>query len=228
MTLQVAPFADGLQIAYRDDTIDAWVMQSGFATGDWSRYDYQPEPDHVILDAGAHIGTFALRAATRVPEGRVFAIEASRGTYDVLAHNVRLNGMEHLQADHLALSDQAGTVRLHHSEHNWGHTITKAVSDDGELVPATSLSAYLADNEIDRCHFAKFNCEGAEFPALMATEVSDLRKFDNMLVLYHLDLVDEDVYGLEELERHLGAAGFELRRGTRSPTRGRIIARRAD
>ena len=36
--------------------------------------EYVPKKDDVIIDVGAHIGTFALNAAIIVPRGKVYAI----------------------------------------------------------------------------------------------------------------------------------------------------------
>lgn len=217
---------NGLRIAYREGSVDERAVQHWMERLDQPVPDrYELRPDDTILDIGAHIGGFTLLAASLVPQGRVLAVEACRENHDLLVRNVELNGLENVETAHLALSDQRGEIRLHHSASgNWGHTITQALESGSEAVPAETLGGYLSAREVDRCGFAKLNCEGAEFPILMSASGETLRAIRQMLVFYHLDLIGE-TYSLGDLERHLEEAGFELRRRQRSPVRGRLSAR---
>ena len=220
--------ASGLRIALREGTVDGravepWIAQLGGEA---------PNPlglpvDGTILDVGAHVGGFTLPAARMVPKGRVLAVEACRESYELLARNVTLNGLANVETAHLALAGHSGELNLHHDpEGNWGHNITRAMGHgDREVVAARTLAEFLAERRIERCDLAKFNCEGAEFPILMAAAPETLARIDLMLILYHCDLVEEP-YDLEGLESQLRAAGFAVERFPTSATRGRIIARR--
>jgi FkbM family methyltransferase len=223
--VRVAPFVEDLRIAYRPGTIDERVIATDLATVDLDRADRRVRPDDVVLDVGAHIGTFALRIGKRVPDGRVFAIEASRDSYELLVRNVALNNMARISTDRFAMSDRAGSIRLHHDHENWGHTIMKPVTARGEAVPTVTLGQYLDDRGIERCNLAKLNCEGAEFPILMAASDADLRRIERLVVFYHLDLVDER-FSLDALEQRLAASGFETEVSSPLPLRGHIVARR--
>lgn len=225
--LRVKGFGEGgLRIAYREGTVDEQAIQP------WMEWLHQPPPrshepprDGVILDIGAHIGGFTLLAAGIVSSGRVLAVEACRESYELLIHNVELNGLTNVEATHMALTDRPGEIRLHHNPAgNWGHTITKPLQAGGESVRTETLAGYLRDHAVDHCTLAKLNCEGAEFPILMGAPIETLRTIEQMLILYHSDLVDER-YSLAMLEDHLEAAGFELEQSASTPDRGRIFAR---
>ena len=73
--------------------------------------------------------------------------------------------------------------------------------------------------------FAKFNCEGAEFPILMSADQLTLSKFDKMLVLYHCDLVS----GASErvLHEKLQHCGFRTSTRNQTEDRGWMIATRS-
>jgi FkbM family methyltransferase len=229
-SLRVRDFGrGGLRIACREGTIDEraierwreWLEQPSPRPG-------EPRPDDTILDVGAHIGGFTLLAAGLVPEGRVLAVEACRESYEMLLHNIELNGLRNVEAAHLALSDCSGEARLYYdAAGNWGHTITKPMDAGGEPVPTETLAAYLRDRGVDRCDMAKLNCEGAEFPILMGASAETLRKLRRMLVFYHLDLVEEPD-ALAGLERHLSDAGFELEHFGKGGGRGYLSARLDD
>jgi FkbM family methyltransferase len=186
--------------------------------------EYRVGPSDVILDVGAHVGAFAIEAARRVPDGRVLAVEASLESFNYLRVNRALNGADNLEVDHLALSDRQGMVMLYHDIGNWGHSITKRLSSRTERVPSETLAGYLNRKQVDRCDFAKLNCEGAEFPILLSSSAETLGRFRRLLVLYHTDLVPNQP--VEALEGHLVATGFRLRHFNRARGRGWIYAER--
>lgn len=217
----------GFDIAYRTGSVDLDVIHHSFDADIFlpAIPGYTLPPDAVVIDVGAHIGTFTLLAARKAPRGRVFAIEASRETFEILSENIAMNGAANVTAHHLALAGASGVVTLHHDpEGNYGHTITKALSSSGETVAATTLARYLDDYGIGRVDLVKFNCEGAEFPILLATPANALRRIGRMIVLYHGDLVGED--DAAKILAHLDACGFDTRVEQQRGDRGWIIATR--
>lgn len=217
---------DGRLLAYRLHSVDTAVIYHSFDRDIFfaALPGISIPEDAAILDVGAHIGTFALLASEKVPRGRVLAVEASRDTFELLRANVELNRRTNIVAEHLALAGHEGEVTLHHDpDGNYGHSITKPLSDSCEVVKATTLPRYLDERRIDAVAVAKFNCEGAEFPILLATPAGALRRIHTMVILYHCDLVDRPV---SALLAHVQAAGFETTVRAESSDRGWIIARR--
>lgn len=215
-----------LDIAYRVATSDEDVLKASFEHDIFFSAvpEYNLGPHDTIIDVGAHIGTFSLLAATKLPNGRVFAIEACQDTFNILRVNVALNHLRNVEVFHFALSDAAGQTTLHYDEGNWGHSITKRLSPRGEIVATDTLTAFMVDNSIERCNFIKFNCEGAEFPIVLSTPIEVLRRIERMLILYHCDLSEER--SADELVQHLQAAGFHSRLFNQTPHRGWIFAQR--
>jgi FkbM family methyltransferase len=215
-------------VAFRSGTADESVLDHSFDKDIFFAGvpEYHVGATDVIIDVGAHIGTFSMLAARKAPQGRIYAIEASLETFNYLRTNIALNRLDHVRPFYLALSDRKGTVRLHHDRGNWGHSIMKEMSSRGEEVPSDTLENFLGENRIEDCAFIKFNCEGAEFPILMNTSNEILRTIRMMLVLYHEDLAEG--YSLAALRAKLEEAGFttELRNPRR--TRGWLIAQRKD
>lgn len=214
------------RVAYRGDTADEKVLAHSFANDIFFARvpEFRPGKDAVIIDVGAHIGTFALLAASLAKDGHVFAIEASLETCNYLKVNVALNSALPFSVFHLALADHDGEVTLHHDCRNWGHSITRKWSARGETVRSMTLTGFMQAQVIDHVDFIKFNCEGAEFPILMTTPLETLRKVGMMLVLYHLDLVARR--SLAELLDKLTQAGFKTDLRHQKRHRGWIVARR--
>ena len=213
----------GFQIAYRKGTVDEEVLgRDDIFFSDVP--EYEPGPDHVILDIGAHIGSFCLLAASKVPQGKVYAVEACGETFNYLTINIALNHMQNVESSQIALAGSEGTTTLYYDEGNWGHSITKKLSSRGEEVSTKTLAGYMAENGIERCNFAKLNVEGAEFPILLNASAETLSRIDLMLIHYHVDLVNG--FGLDDLLDHLHQSGFETRVPDRLNVRGEIIATR--
>jgi len=215
---------DGFEMAYRPATVDEAVLKESFSHDIFFSGvpEYQPAENDVIVDIGAHIGTFAVLAASKAKRGAVHAIEACQDTFDFLRMNAALNRMTYLHAHHLALSGKRGLCTLYHDAENWGHSVVHQQSASSETVESCTLLEFFEENRIDRCNFVKFNCEGAEFPILLGSSPELLRRIDGMLVLYHGDLWTEN--STEELIAHLQASGFTCVTRNQAGSRGWIVA----
>jgi FkbM family methyltransferase len=222
-TLRIRNF-DSFEMAYRPGTVDGVVLKDSFSHDIFFSGvpEYQPGEADVILDVGAHIGTFAVLAASKVPHGAVHAIEACQETFDFLRMNAALNRKTNLHAHHLALSGKRGICTLYHAAENWGHSVVHQQSASSETVESRTLQEFFEENGIDKCNFVKFNCEGAEFPILLGSSSELLRRIGVMLVLYHCDLWTENPK--EELIAHLEASGFTCVIRNQTESRGWIVA----
>ena len=213
-----------LCVAYRTGTADEQVVGHSFQDDIFlpELPEYEPGANDVVIDVGAHIGTFTMLVAPRVR--RVYAVEASRETFDYLRVNCLMNDLDNVKAFHLALGGSTGTTVLHHARANWEHSImtTRARSPDSEVVRVSTLRDFMSGQGIDRCSLLRMNCEGAEFPILLNAPLDVLRTIDFLLILYHCDLAPG--YKPEQLDAHLRSAGFEVQIRNRTSDRGWIIA----
>lgn len=217
-------YFSGFEMAYRTNTADERVIKQSFENDIiFSGVpEYQPDGDHIIIDVGAHIGTFSIFAASKTKQGRVYAIEASQDSFNFLKINVALNKCNNVSIHHLALADKDGSIALYHDQGSWGHSTVKRLSLSSETVNSCTLSSFLEENGINECHFMKLNCEGSEFPILLNTPNDVLRKFGIILVMYHCDLWENNTE--DDLVSHLMSSGFKCVFRNRDPKRGWIIA----
>ena len=219
---------DGFELAYRKGTADEKVITDSFDRDIFFPRvpEYQTADDHVIIDLGAHIGTFSLLASSKVKRGKVYAIEASEDSFNLLRINVSLNNATNISVHHLAITDRKGTCRLYYDRGNWGHSIVSRPSNYYETVTSCTLADFLESNRIEKCHFMKLNCEGAEFPILLSTPGSVLLRFNVILVLYHCDLWTNNTE--TDLLSHLQSGGFNTIVRNQSEKHGWIIATNKD
>lgn len=216
----------GFEVAYRKNTADEDVIGHSFDNDIFFKGvpEYQPRDGDVIIDMGAHIGTFSLLASSKVGNGKVYSIEASQETFNLLRINVALNKCSNISVHHLAMADKDGECTLYHDtvEGNWGHSTVKKLSEINETVKSCALSTFMEMNQIDRCDFMKLNIEGAEFPVLLNTPSIVLQRFGTILVLYHCDLWADNTD--VDMISHLESSGFDCSVPLRSDIRGWIIA----
>ena len=214
----------GFEVAYRKDSADEAVLGYSFDNDIFfsGAPEYQPDEGHVIIDIGAHIGTFSLLASSKVRHGKVYAVEASEESFNLLRINVALNRCANISVHHLAMADKEGTYMLYHDTDNHGHSTVKRISKSSETVKSCTLSTFLERNRINECHFMKLNCEGGEFPILLSTPNNVLQRFGTIVVRYHCDLWSNHTE--DDLISHLESSGFNCVIRKESKKRGWIIA----
>jgi FkbM family methyltransferase len=119
------------------------------------------EPGSVVLDLGAHLGTFSLAAAARGV--RVIAVEASPRNAEFLRASARANGFDDIVVVQAAVSDDSGTVRFR-EEGAWGQ-ITDEWAPSVVEVRAQPVSNVLRDHGAARIDLVKLDVEGSEIAA---------------------------------------------------------------
>lgn len=124
------------------------------------------KPGDTVVDIGAHIGLYTLRAAAAVgPEGHVIAFEPMSTNFALLSENVTLNGYGRRVALHnTAVSDSAGTARLGKSDLNTGDNSLTGERSSGETVTTVVLDEVLGEGA--RIDVLKMDIQGGEPMAL--------------------------------------------------------------
>ena len=219
--------AMGFTVAFRPASSDEAVIAHSFENDIFLSGvpEYQPQSSHTVLDVGAHLGDFSLLLSRRV--ARVYSVEARRETFALLKTNLFLNSVTNVIADHAALGDRNGYAQLYLATEgeSWGDSTTFNFNGSAESVPSFTLERFLFERNIPHVDFAKFNCEGAEFPILMSADKQTLSKFGTLLVLYHCDLVSGGKENM--LHEKLRQCGFRTTTRNKTQSRGWIIATRS-
>lgn len=214
-------------ISFRKGTEDEKVLSHSFENDIFYREipSFKPTDTPIVFDIGAHIGTFSLLTAQRYPNSKIYAFEASKETFDLLALNINNNMIGNIKAYHRAVASSEGEVKLYHSKEtgNWGHSITSELSDSSEVVEAVNLSTFIEDNDIQKIDLVKFNCEGAEFEIINSLRDAQIKNIIRAgLILYHQDLVS-DLNQLNLLEKRFIRLGFRVKVIEKSKRRGWLI-----
>jgi len=141
----------------------------------------------VVVDGGAHIGTFS-RFALGEGARKVVAFEPDPQNVECLKRNFEEElGAGRLVVVQKALWSSSGNLDLMRGLNSAQSAVTERGHGLGEPVPATTIDEALKELKLDRVDFIKLDIEGAERQA-MAGAADTLRRFAPRMVLctYHL------------------------------------------
>ena len=164
-----------------------WNLLIGVPSGDWrlaaylslgGHFEYGTEilyrkvirSDMVVVDIGSNVGIYTLHALKAGAE--VYAFEPTPETFNILRHNVALNGFEYSPKVHLynsAVSDREEITEFAVVSNSCGHNSMFRENKDDKIirVPTVRLDDTLDGIKID-CF--KVDVEGAEMLVLNGME----------------------------------------------------------
>lgn len=171
-----------------------------FVAGEYDFLDIRP--GDAVLDAGANVGDFTVRAARLVgAKGRVVAIEANPASLALLRSNIATNALENVVVIERFISDSESMATVHDK----GSYTVSSASEGGtdRRVIAADIDTVLATAGISHVDVAKIDIEGMEVAAIKKQQyVDDLRE---LAVETHSSELQSSVTSL------LSARGFDLR-----------------
>lgn len=148
------------------------------------------QPGMTFMDIGSNVGLFAIAAAKKLVNSRVYAFEPCSWTFQMLQQNIRLNNLSNVIPIRTALGDYKGEALLQINAPNKDglNTIGSPSHSDcqvvaSEMVPITTLDAFVAANGIAQVDVMKVDVEGAELLVFQGGQYLLQRK-DAPLILY--------------------------------------------
>jgi FkbM family methyltransferase len=137
---------------------------------------FNPKQGDIVVDVGAHIGRYTIIASKRVGEnGKVIAIEAHPGNYEMLNRNIKLNGLTNVMTLNYAVYSKETKIKLflpgEKSNRTIYNTLISSRATDEEKfveVNANTLDNLLQQGGISdaEVNWIKIDVEGAELEVL--------------------------------------------------------------
>jgi FkbM family methyltransferase len=187
---------------------DCWLSRSYLSDG------AEILPGNTVVDVGANIGCFTLFAARSVgPSGRVISVEPGAETFQRLQRHVTMNHLNNVMPMQAAVAAEPGPIELHNCPNGLFSSMFSEIdgrSNAGTVqrVDGFTLEQVLAKNSVDRCHFLKLDCEGAEHGIVRTISKETAAKIDQIgMELHQVQGTDENV-----LIRKLEQFGFTMTR----------------
>ncbi len=175
-----------------------------------------------IVDIGAHIGTFTIKAALQASAGKVYSFELAPDNFNLLLENIELNKLTNVTASNIAISDRKGEVSVHINSDN--SLASSLANTSNETSLSTKINTETLDNivalyKLDRIDFLKIDCEGSEYDILFSASDAALSMTNNICV--EADNIDQ-ARNPEIMVKFLNEKNF-LTESVRTPYGGIVI-----
>ncbi|MER3410478.1 MAG: hypothetical protein C4306_10400 [Thermoleophilia bacterium] len=167
--------------------------------------DLAPSGQATVVDVGAHVGSFAVEVARRIPGARVFCYEPNPRACAYLRSNIEDNGMEtRISVVPKGVGSRPGRAVLFDA--GGESTLVSSLRSDGAPpIEVEVVSFAEAVNDVGpRIDLLKLDCEGSEYALLLETSDTLWTGVERVVLEYH------PVAGLgwEDVRRRLGELGF--------------------
>jgi len=183
---------------------------------------FLPKQGDIVVDIGAHMGRYTIISSKRVgANGKVVAIEAHPGNFEMLKSNIKLNQLTNVTPLNYAVYSKETKIKLYLPDEESGYTMHHSImsnyvftkykdktEDKFVEVSANTLDYLLQLNEITDVNWVKIDVEGAEFEVLKgASNVLSKSKDIALLIEVH----GKDTYGpiIESLRSYNFKIDFE-------------------
>jgi FkbM family methyltransferase len=136
---------------------------------------FSPKDGDIVVDVGAHMGRYTIIASKQVgPNGKVIAIEAHPGNFEMLNRNIKLNGLTNVMSMNYAVYSKQTKIKLYLPGGESGYALfntiilNRAKTEKFVEVDANTLDSILQQNGIrqEDVNWIKIDVEGAEFEVL--------------------------------------------------------------
>jgi FkbM family methyltransferase len=171
----------------------------------------------VVIDIGAHIGLFAVRAAQLTRHtGKVYAFEPTPNTQKLLQGTIALNKMhDSIIPRKEAVAEKDGVTYFYVSD-NEGDNSNSLVGyrEDKELhkteVELTSIDSFVRKQNLTRIDFIKIDAEGYEYNVLKGAEETFLKFRPKAILALHPDGIRSNGNFLEEIYDLLKKLNYQV------------------
>jgi FkbM family methyltransferase len=212
---------------FRQNTIDQQIFEHINIHNEYRLPDVLL-PDDIIIDIGAHIGSFSYAALQR-GSNYVYGFEAERSNYECALHNLRFFN-DRAKIAHKAVwrSDQvverlrfAGSADSANTS-GGGVLWSGAAGTPIEAISLDDILRDITDNGRKRVRLLKIDCEGAEFPILLTSNMLSVidsiygefheagGHYDQGTIPDHAQVPGFERFTIVELGDTLDQAGFNV------------------
>jgi FkbM family methyltransferase len=177
-------FRDGLKAVVRHNASDGAMLNETALLEVYRWLAGKIDKDSIVVDAGAHIGSFTIACCRNAK--KVVVIEAEPSNAKITSENIRLNRMSNCAVLNAALAGKPGKLRFSTDGSSAAYNMFKG-GNKGVSVSAVTLPGIMGKYGLDRIDCLKMNIEGAEEGVIMN---SPLDKIHYIMMEIHPQFVD--------------------------------------
>ncbi len=167
-------------------------------------------PKDIVIDIGAHIGSFTLLASKKANKGKVLSYEPSQESFKLLKENVKINNGNNIILHNEAVGKNSGEGYLFQHKNNAENSLYKK-SNNKKKIHLTTLAEIFRKYQLNKCDVLKLDCEGAEYDILFSSG-NQLSKVKKIILEYHEPTYFgiDNKYSVNSLMEFLKKKGFKV------------------
>lgn len=220
---------DGGTLRIRSAPMDMHILHRVLGRDEYALDAFSPGSFDVVVDVGAHLGFFAIRAAPLAR--RVISLEPSEENFEILQRNV--SHLPNVTPVRAAVAPQPGELAFHVSaipSASSLYPVARHPVKEVRTVRGLTLEDVFREHGVERCDLLKIDVEGAEYPILYGLPDRLWPSIRRICLEYDPVPDAPPEWTGEKLEERLRAAGYRVRRvpSKHPPGKGRLWAVRAD
>lgn len=172
----------------RPHSFDKYAIWENWQLGQYFNPDKPISPDSIIVDIGAHIGSFAILAAKKAHRGRVLAFEPHPENFRLLQKNIRVNRCSNIQAFPYAVTGNGSSKSANlfiYPTHSGSHSLVHKISSSSITIPTITLPQILTRYRLPQIDLLKIDAEGSEFDILLNAPTKILSKIHSISLEFH-------------------------------------------
>jgi len=194
---------------YRENSCDEYTIRQVYGGSEYSIGDLGINANSIIIDVGAHIGSFTIKVAEMATKGKIFSFEPEPSNFRLLKKNIQINKLKNVCLFKKGIARETGRFKLYKflPRETASYSIVAAFSQPFIMIDCVSLEETLRENEIKSVDLLKLDCEGAEYQILYNTPPECLVKINRIVIEYHDYLTNDNI---EKLKEFLQKNGFKM------------------
>lgn len=134
----------------------------------------------VVVDVGANVGYFAAFCFTRFPKATVISVEPIPKNLSLLETNRSMNSDKDWKVFEGAVSNSDGEITIKFDDSDSFTTAASAyemnAGSDEITVHSIRLEKLMEENQLERIHILKLDCEGSEYDILYSLGPDTLKR----------------------------------------------------
>lgn|SRR3989338_5069093 len=178
---------NGIKMETRCQTTDLGTMHTHFIGQENDRFLSQLNENPIIIDIGAHIGTFSIYAMKKVPTVTIYSFEPHPDNYELLLKNIRMNGFERsIKPFRFAIFNKNGKLNLYfRKRYTAGCTLIKEKDNEHVKVKCITIKDIFDSNRIEMCDLLKIDCEGSDYKIIVSIPKNYFKKIKSIHAEFH-------------------------------------------
>jgi len=167
---------------------------------------YNIKPGDIVIDAGAHIGIFAIYASKIIRDGRIVCFEPDPQNFKKLMKNIELNSCENITVLKKGLWGKNTVMEFNSGLEGSSSLLLRKGEGKVITIPVVKAEDEIVKMGLDKVNFVKMDIEGAEIEAV--------KGFGNLLKARNINFAISSYHIIErqktcfKLEKFFSEKGF--------------------